>query len=487
MGDDDIMIVDSSPHPATFSVPVAPPAPAPSSGPVTMDLIHVALVIRNPSYAVQLPRPTAQDMKEAYQALQSQLSAVPSGCMLAAMPNPTAEVMRDALVILIMSNLSDNALPSVMEQEFQVYYLSDPAAEAMARVVSQFYATEFLPRPSQQSQAHDSALLVQLRRTYQEVLSQRPRGAQAAYLATLASFSASIARYNVTATGTGMQRTSTGRIVALDYRHLAQIQLVARLFPPNQRPGSLVPRFDLSRASRYAPHNDVDTQLVRVLREHFAEPMPFVQALRAKGIGALGHRLLRGMVQLLAWARRKRERSAGLSSMVVVWDGDNISMTTELARLMRGPWFDLHVHTLPFTMDGWQAATRSMPYVTLHRVDRTFKEATDYEALHHLLFNLRRVAPHRPILLVSRDRSFRIMESLANRWASGAAAWIYCATDPAEIEVLAHWTTLCLTSLLPNPTIAQWKGVKEVQGPPFAHHLAGAEGASASTFHECKR
>ncbi|KNE70918.1 hypothetical protein AMAG_20212 [Allomyces macrogynus ATCC 38327] len=161
------------------------------------------------------------------------------------------------------------------------------------------------------------------------------------------------------------------------------------------------------------------------------------------------------MVQLLAWARRARERGTTLRSMVVVRDGENISMTTKLARLMRGPSFDLHVPTLPFTMDARQAATRSMPHVTLHRVDRTFKEATDYEALHHLLYNLRRVAPHRPILLVSRDWSFRIMESLANRWALGAAAWIYCATDPAEIEVLAHWTTLCLTSLMPNPTAAQ--------------------------------
>jgi hypothetical protein len=104
-----------------------------------------------------------------------------------------------------------------------------------------------------------------------------------------------------------------------------------------------------------------------------------------------------------------------------------------------------------------------MPNLKLYPTPRTFPEAADYEALNWLAINHTELA-HRPLLLVSQDRSFAIMErlfhqrigaycggakalALSNDQTEGPIVWGYCVGKGAELDTLLHWAQMCLTSM----------------------------------------
>ncbi|KAI9183140.1 hypothetical protein H9P43_004057 [Blastocladiella emersonii ATCC 22665] len=225
----------------------------------------------------------------------------------------------------------------------------------------------------------------------------------------------------------------------------------------------------------------------------------FARTLTANGVEMLGRRMVRALVALLAAYRGEGAQEEERGSIAVVWDGDNVSASMDLIRALDKPWFDVHVHGLGHNKhESWGHQLQGCTYLQYHTVARTVKESADYEALLHLATS-RGALRTRPLVLVSRDRSFEVMEILVHHElgviggpgaeteeaAVGTRPWALHVRAANEVAVLAAWAEMCATGGSTQAK-AEWRAHGQVRGAAMATdvelHLytqAAAAGAGA--------
>lgn len=145
-----------------------------------------------------------------------------------------------------------------------------------------------------------------------------------------------------------------------------------------------------------------------------------------------GQRLLRaivGLARLLLFFPHK--------NLTVIWDGDNVPYDSDLTLDLKNT--DIHIHFVKHLQKEWMDATKDLN-CKLYPAKHHLKEAVDYQIFYQVCKN-KDSLKLRPIILVSKDGSFSLMESIIMEKIK--SSWVFNCGNLTELKLLLKTSLIC--------------------------------------------